>query len=102
MMSEFCVVHLLLDYMNFCSENGIELRHGHLFRPLNNSQTGVNDKPFSSSAANARLKGHLQLVNMWDGETPHGTRSACALTLTWLGIGHDEIKSHIVGKQIPC
>ncbi|MES9882469.1 MAG: tyrosine-type recombinase/integrase [Sedimenticola sp.] len=97
--AEFCAVHLLMAYLQFCSENNIDLKHGYLFRPLNNALSGVNDKPLSSSTVNSRLKGHLQHLNIFDGETPHGTRSACALTLTWLGVSSDEVKSHVGWKS---
>ena len=33
------------------------------------------------------------------GETPHGARSGCALTLAWLGIEDEEIKDHVGWKS---
>jgi hypothetical protein len=57
------------------------------------------DHPFSSSAGNSRLKHYLKDLNVFDGETPHSSRSGCALTLMWLGIDVEGIKSHVGWKS---
>ncbi|CAC5359808.1 unnamed protein product [Mytilus coruscus] len=47
---------------------------GYFFRPLASSQNEILDAPFSSSAANARLKLYLKELDLWEGETPHSAR----------------------------
>ncbi|CAC5380820.1 MTH [Mytilus coruscus] len=74
------------NYVKFCKKHDIALTGGYFFRPLASSQNDILDAPFSSSAANAKLKLYLKDLDMWEGETPHSTRSGCALTLAWLGI----------------
>lgn len=62
------------------------------------SSNTISDKLFSSAAVNACLKSYLQRLHIWDGETPHGTRSGVALMLSWLGLGVDAIKNHVDWK----
>ena len=59
----------------------------------------VSKKPLSSAVVNARLKGYMQSVNLWEGETPHGTRSVVVLTLSWLGLDKEGVKSHVGWKS---
>ena len=82
----------LIAYSVFCKQNNLILSGGYFFRPLNHSNT---DHPFSSSVANSRLKLYLKDLHLFDGETPHSSRSGCALTLMWLGIDVEGIKSHV-------
>ena len=58
----------------------IDLTTGYLFRPIS-PQGGVIDAPFSSLAAEARLKVYLKEMGADDGETLHGFRSGCAINL---------------------
>ena len=95
---EFCPVHTLERYSSHCSHTGIQLKGGYFFRPL--SPKGHPDnKPLSSSALNERLKRYLCHLGIFEGETPHGTRGGCALTLTWLGLDSDSIMSHVGWKS---
>jgi hypothetical protein len=48
---------------------------------------------------NARLKKHLKAINLWEGETVHGARSGCAITLHLLGIGDTGIADHVGWKS---
>ncbi|CAG2218693.1 unnamed protein product [Mytilus edulis] len=82
-----------------CKVSKLEIVGGFLFRPLAPSCMALSDVPFTSAAANARLKSHLTDLNIWEGETPHSTRSGCALTLTWLGLNSECIKSHVGWKS---
>ena len=86
----------LIAYSVFCKQNNLILSGGYFFRPLNHSNI---DHPFSSSAANSRLKLCLKDLHLFDGETPHSSRSGCALTLMWLGIDVEVIKSHVGWKS---
>ncbi|CAC5421776.1 unnamed protein product [Mytilus coruscus] len=95
--TEFCPV--LREYIDFCKVSKLEIVGGYLFRPLASSFIALSDVPFTSAAANARLKSHLTDLNIWEGETPHSTRIGCALTLTWLGLNSECIKSHVGWKS---
>ena len=97
--AEFCPVKELVSYLTFCHENNIHIKRGYAFRPLSASLSNFCDKPFTSSSANARLKLYLTRLQLWEGETPHSTRGACALTLSRLGIDSDSIKSHVGWKS---
>ena len=96
---EFCPVNVLREYTEFCKQNALELQGGYFFRPLASTLSALSDAPFTSAAANSRLKIYLTDLNIWEGETPHSTRSGCALTLTWLGINSECIKSHVGWKS---
>ena len=95
---EFCPVKILKDYVNLCQKIIPNFTTGFLFRPLNSNNEPEN-KPFSSSALNSRLKQYLTTIHMFEGETAHSTRSGCALTLSWLGIDKEHIKSHVGWKS---
>ena len=95
---DFCPVNSLLSYIALCKDLDLDLKTGYLFRAWDTSCNTISDKPFSSAAVNARLKSYLQRLHIWDGETPHGTRSGVALTLSWLGFGVDAIKNHVGWK----
>ena len=72
----------------------IDLSRGYLFRPTTPAQ-GVADAPFTSAAADARLKVHLRNMGMDEGETLHGFRSGCAITLALTGAELSEIMDHV-------
>ncbi|EDO35179.1 predicted protein [Nematostella vectensis] len=56
---------------------------------------GVRDSSLSSSAAEARLKGYLKDLKAVEGETLHGIRAGCAITLALTGADLSEIMDHI-------
>ena len=95
---EFCPVRTLELYSSYCAQIGINLKNGYFSRPLDSGVRPV-DKPLSSSTLNERLKRYLLNLNMFEGETPHGTRSGCALTLAWLGLDNASIKLHVGWKS---
>ena len=97
--AEFCPVRLLTDFIDFCSKNKIPLQGEFCFRSVDSSSSTVSLHNFSSSAANARLKFYLQKLDIFEGETPHSSRSGCALTLLWLGIEKSQVKSHVGWKS---
>ncbi|CAG2184854.1 unnamed protein product [Mytilus edulis] len=88
-----------MEKWKFCKKHDIALSGGYFFRPLASSQNEILDAPFTSSAANARLKLYLKDLDLWEGETPHSARSGCALILAWLGISNEIIKSHVGWKS---
>ncbi len=56
---------------------------------------GIKDAPFTSSAAESRLKGYLKEMNADNGETLHGFRSGCTITLALTGADLAEIMDHV-------
>ena len=84
------------QYVEVARELGVDLTKGYLFRPTT-SNNGVQDSPFSSSAADARLKVYLEQLKADDGETLHGFRSGCAITLALTGADLSEIMEHVGG-----
>lgn len=89
---------MLQYYVQLCDSKGFNLNLSYAFGLLDSHQK-LSSKPLSSSAANARLKLYLTNINLWEVETPHSTRSGCALTLAWLGINKDAIKLHVGWKS---
>ena len=56
---------------------------------------GIKDAPFTSSAAESRLKGYLKEMNADNGEMLHGFRSGCAITLALTGADLADIMDHV-------
>ena len=81
-------------YMAVAQQLRIDLTRGYLFRPTA-PQEGILDAPFSSTAAEARLKGYLREMGSDDGETLHGFRAGCAITLALSGAELSEIMGHV-------
>ena len=52
------------------------------------------NEPLSSSAAEARLKTYLKEMGSDNGETLHGFRSGCAITLSLSGVELSEVMDH--------
>ena len=89
-----CPIRGMETYMDIARQLGIDLTRGYLFRPTT-PDLGIRDSPFSSSAAEARLKVYLQEMNVDEGETLHGFRSGCAITLVLSGAELSEIMDHV-------
>lgn len=53
---------------------------------MSTPQGAVLNAPFSSSSAEARLKVYLQEMGCHSGETLHGFRAGCAITLALYGV----------------
>ena len=101
--STICPVRAIEEYMAISRRLQIDLTTGYLFRPTT-PQGGVIDAPFSSSAAEARLKVYLKEMGADDGETLHGFRSGCAITLALSGVELSEIWTTLNGHDatLPC
>ena len=67
---------------------------GYLFHPTT-PNGGIQDSPFTSAAAEARLKVYLKKMGADDGKTLHGFRSGCAITLVLRGAELSEIIGHV-------
>ena len=87
-------VRVIVEYMAISRQLQIDLTTGYLFRPTT-PQGGVIDAPFSSSAAEARLKVYLKEMGADDGETLHGFRPECAITLALSVVELSEIMDHV-------
>ena len=74
------------QYVEVARELGVDLTKGYLFRPTT-SNNGVQDSPFSSSAADARLKVHLKQMKADDGETLQTGADLLRSWNTWVGLG---------------
>ena len=85
--------------MAFAKRIGIDLTGGFLFRPTSSDGT-VIDKPFSSSAADARLKHYLREGEIGRAVSLHSFRSGCAITLALSGTELQDIMAMLVGTII--
>ena len=89
-----CPIAAIEQYVDIARQLGIDLSSGFLFRPTTPDK-GIQNSPFSSSAAEARLKVYLKDMGAHDGETLHGFRSGCAITLALTGADLSEIMDHV-------
>jgi len=92
--AEICPVRGIERYMEVTRDRRVDLTCGYLFRPIA-PDLGIKDAPFTSSAAESRLKGYLKEMKADNGETLHGFRSGCAITLALAGADLAEIMDHV-------
>ena len=92
--TKICPVQRIEHYMAVAQQLRIDLTRVYLFRPTT-PQGGILDAPFSSTAAEARLKRYLREMGSDDGETLHGFRAGCAITLALSGAEFSEIMDHV-------
>jgi hypothetical protein len=92
--TKICPVRAIEQYIQVAREIGVDLTHGYLFRPTTLTK-GIQDSPLNTSTAEARLKHYLKEMHMDDGETLHGFRSGCAITLALTGADLSEIMDHV-------
>lgn len=69
------------------------LRNGYLFHPTN-AQGHVENKPFSSSSAEARLHVYLKEAGLDQGDTLHSFRAGSAITLALSGAQLTDVMGH--------
>ena len=74
-----CPVLGLEKYVNESKKLNINLGNGYLFRALSASRKVVLDNPVTSAAMSDRFQKYLSAVNIFEGETLHGLRGACAI-----------------------
>lgn len=89
-----CPIRGIEQYIAVANEMKVDLTHGYLFRPTT-PKGGIQNAPLSSSTAEARLKVYLKDMGMDEGETLHGFRSGCAITLALKGAELSEIMVHV-------
>lgn len=80
--------------MDVTRQIGIVLTTSYLFLPTT-TDTGVRDAPLTCATAEARLKLYLKEMKADEGETLHGFRSRCAITLALMGVDLSEIMEHV-------
>ncbi|XP_071124009.1 uncharacterized protein [Mytilus edulis] len=91
-----CPVFGIEKYVSCAGEMGINLTLGYLFRILDCSRKRVLEAPVSHSVMYGRLKSYLWELGMDEGETPHGIRGGCAVTLAVSGFGNSQdIMDHV-------
>ena len=91
---EICPIQGIERHMEVTRGIRVDLTCGYLFRPIT-PDLGIKDAPFTSSAAESRLKGYLKEMNADNGETLHGFRSGCVITLALTGADLAEIMDHV-------
>lgn len=91
---DICPIRGIERYFQVAREIRIDLTRGYLFRPTTTDK-GIKDVPFLSTTAESRLKTYLQEMKMDEGETLHGFRSGCAITLALSGVELSEIMDHV-------
>ena len=89
-----CPIKGLEQYLDVARQIRVDLTRGYLFRPTT-PNGGIQDSPFTSAAAEARLKVYLKKMGADNGETLHGFRSGCAITLALTGAELSEIMDHV-------
>ena len=92
--AEICPIRGIECYIEVTRDMRVDLTCGYLFRPVA-PDLGIKDAPFSSSAAESRLKSYLKEMSADNGETLHGFRSGCAITLALTGADLAEIMDHV-------
>lgn len=80
--------------MDVARQLSIDLTRGYHSRPVTPNKA-ILDLPLTSAAAESRLKGYLKEMNADDGETLHGFRSGCAVTLALQGANLSAIMDHV-------
>ena len=80
--------------MEVAQQLKIDLTREYLFHPTT-LQGGDLDGPFNLTTAEARLKVYLKEMGSDNGETLHGFRAGCAITLSLSGAELSEIMDHV-------
>ncbi|KXJ06330.1 Protein LIGHT-DEPENDENT SHORT HYPOCOTYLS 5 [Exaiptasia diaphana] len=89
-----CPISGIEQYLEVARQLKVDLTRGFLFRPTTPQGT-IQDLPLSSSTAEARLKVYLKDMGEDGGETLHGFRAGCAITLALKGADIAEIMDHV-------
>ena len=91
---EICPIRGIERYMEVARDVRVDLTRGYLFPPTT-PDPGIKNVPFTSSAAESRLKTYLKEMKADSGETLHGFRSGCTITLALTGADLSEIMDHV-------
>ena len=93
-----CPVKALDEYITRGRQLGVDMAVGYVFRAVS-AEGNVLDSCLSQSAISKRLARHLSSIGLFQGETTHGIRGGCAVTLGLLGASSQEAKDHIGWKS---
>ena len=83
--STLCPVSGLYKYFQKANDMGVNISLGYVFRMVNSKGEVLGD-PMSYSVVYDRLKLYLTTLGLYAGETPHGVRGGCAITLASSGV----------------
>lgn len=94
--TEICPVKGMIDYVQFCKSNGVDLSTGYLFRKRTDCGR-VLDEAVTYSVMYERLIYYLSSIGLYEGETPHSFRSGCAVTIALSNSADnvDQVMNHI-------
>ena len=95
----YCPVTNLCYYLALADKMGVSLKDGFLFR-VTDKRGYILDSPFVNSSVADRLKKHLKDLDISDDETVHSFRNGCSITLSLLGISHEELARHVGWKSV--
>ena len=73
-------VHAIETYVQGAKELGMSLNTGYPSRTLDGTRKIITDHPVTSSSKGDRLKMYLQKLQIFEGETTHSFKAACALS----------------------
>ncbi len=92
--TDICPIRAIEQYIDVARQMNVDLTRGYLFRPTT-PNGGIQDVLFTSAAAEARLKTYLKAMGVDKGETLHGFRAGCAITLALNGADLSKIMEHV-------
>ena len=91
-----CPVTGLEKYVQEALLMGVDLSTGYLFRPLDHSGKYVLDAHVTTPLMQSRLKYYLRSLGIDEGETIHGIRGGCAMTMSVMGCGNrEDVMDHV-------
>ena len=96
---ELCPITELQKYFTMATTCQVDLSTGYVFRPLDPAKKQILNKPFTSLALYPRLKAYMERLHIWEGESPHGARSGCTITLLLLGCSKASVQEHVGWKS---
>ncbi|KAI8495108.1 hypothetical protein Bbelb_270940 [Branchiostoma belcheri] len=92
--TDTCPVAALDAYVRTASWLSIELRGGYLFRSTSREGHILVEPPSTSALDNA-FRRYLEKAGLYEGETLHGCRAGCAISLHMAGASDDSVMNHI-------
>ncbi|CAC5394779.1 unnamed protein product [Mytilus coruscus] len=93
--SDICPVKNFKKYITNAKELSITLTEGYVFRIQDKGSRKIVNEPVTSSCMTERLKLHLNVLKLYEGETSHSSRRGCAITLRMLGVNDEAINQHV-------
>lgn len=93
---EICPIFGLERYVKWCSQWGVDLSCGYLFRIVDESGR-VLDNNVTYQTMYIRFKEYLVTLGIYEGETPHSLRAGCSIFLGMTGAvqSEEQMMTHI-------